>query len=240
MKKRFLCLTFIIWFLAAGTAFAQLTPEGKITGRVIDNQGIPLPGVNVEATSPRLVGKATSVTDGNGTFRLMALPSGTYEIVFSLPGFKTLIRKGIYLELSQTLTMNVTLEQAAVEERITVVGQAPLIDIKSTTKGQVMTKEIYMSLPRGRSFDSLISTIPGVQSEGIAGGISVDGASGAENIFFIDGADMTNFHLGIKGQNVVLELLDEVKVTASGYNAEYGGSMGGVVNVISRSGGNEF
>ncbi|OGD18704.1 MAG: hypothetical protein A2W03_08940 [Candidatus Aminicenantes bacterium RBG_16_63_16] len=209
-------------------------------GRVVDSQGAPLPGVNVEARSARLVGKASSITDSNGTFRLMALSSGTYELVFSLSGFKTLIRKDILLELSQTLIVNVTLDQAAVEEQVTVVGQSPLIDVKNTVKGQVMTKETYLSLPRGRSFDSLISTIPGVQNESITGGISVDGASGAENMFFLDGADVTNFHLGIRGQNVVLELLDEVKVTASGYNAEYGGSMGGVINVISRSGSNEF
>ncbi|MCJ7485522.1 MAG: TonB-dependent receptor [Candidatus Aminicenantes bacterium] len=221
-------------------AFAQLTQEGKITGRVVDNQGVALPGVNVEATSTRLVGKATTITDANGAFRLMALPSGTFDIVFSLSGFNILNRKGIYLELSQTLTINVTLDQATVDEQVTVVGQAPLIDVKSTVKGQVMTKETYMTLPRGRSFDSLISTIPGVQNESITGGISVDGASGAENMFFVDGADVTDFHLGVKGQNVVLELLDEVKVTASGYNAEYGGSMGGVVNVISRAGSNEF
>ena len=123
---------------------------------------------------------------------------------------------------------------------MTVVGQSPLIDVKSTVKGQVMTKETYMVLPRGRSFDSLVSTIPGVQNEAVSAGISVDGASGAENVFFADGADVTNFHLGTKGQNIVLELLDEVKVTASGYNAEFGGSMGGVINVITRSGGNEF
>jgi hypothetical protein len=226
--------------LAAGTALAQLTPEGRIIGKVADDQGSPLPGVNVEATSPRLVGKAFAVTDVNGTYRLMALPSGTYEITYVLPGFKTLIRKGIYLELSQTLTLNIVLEQATVEEQVTVVGQSPLIDVKSTVKGMTMTKEIFLSLPRGRTFDSLISTIPGVQNEDIAAGISVDGASGAENMWYVDGADVTNFHLGVKGQNVVLELLDEVKVTASGYNAEYGGSMGGVVNVITRSGGNEF
>ena len=103
-----------------------------------------------------------------------------------------------------------------------------------------MTKDVYLTLPRGRTFDSLVSTIPGVQNEDVAAGISVDGASGAENVFYADGADVTNFHLGTKGQNVVLELLDEVKVTASGYNAEFGGSMGGVINVITRSGGNKF
>jgi hypothetical protein len=240
MKKKLFFLFLIVCLSTAGMAFAQLTPEGKITGKVVDNQGSPLPGVTVEATSPKLVGKASTVTDLNGTYRLMALSSGTYDITFSLSGFNTLVRKDIYLELSQTLVLNATLEQAAISELVTVVGQSPLIDVKSTVKGQVMTKETYLSLPRGRSFDSLISTIPGVQNESIAGGISVDGASGAENVFFVDGADMTDFHLGVKGQNIVLELLDEVKVTASGYNAEYGGSMGGVVNVISRAGGNEF
>jgi hypothetical protein len=170
----------------------------------------------------------------------MALPSGDYEITFSLPGFKKLLRKNVYLALSQTMVLNETLEQAAVEEEVTVVGQSPLIDVKSTVKGLTMTKDIFLALPRGRAFDSLISTIPGVQTEDVSAGISVDGASGAENVWYADGADVTDFHLGIKGQNIVLELLDEVKVTASGYNAEFGGSMGGVINVISRSGGNEF
>ena len=240
MKKTLFAVALILCFLTAGMTFAQLRPEGKIIGRVIDNQGGPLPGVTVEATSPKLVGKAATTSDFNGTFRLMALPSGSYEVTFTLAGFKTLVRKGVYLELAQTLTLNVSLEMAAIDETITVIGQTPLIDVKSTVKGQVMTKETFLTLPRGRTFDSLINTIPGVQTEDIAAGISVDGATGAENVFFVDGADMTNFHLGIKGQNIVLELLDEVNVTASGYNAEYGGSMGGVVNVITRSGGNEF
>ena len=240
MKHKSLSLAIILCLLTAGTAFAQLTPAGKIIGQVLDSQGNPLPGVVVEATSPKLLGKAATTTDATGTYRLMALPSGLYEITFTLPGFKTVIRKDVYLELSQTLVLNEKLEQATVQESVTVVGQSPLIDVKSTVKGQVMTKDIFMTLPRGRTFDSLISTIPGVQNEPITAGISVDGASGAENMWYADGADITDFHLGIKGQNAVLELLDEVKVTASGYNAEYGGSMGGVVNVITRSGGNEF
>jgi hypothetical protein len=110
-------------------AFGQLTPEGRITGKVVDNQGSPLPGVSVDATNPKMVGKAATVTDLNGTFRLMALPSGKYEVTFTIPGFKKLIRKDIYLELSQTLVLNVALEQAALEEQVTVVGQSPLIDV---------------------------------------------------------------------------------------------------------------
>ena len=243
MKKSKLWLTaiiLIIFLLSGISLFAQIMPEGKITGRVVDDQGNPLPGVTVEAHSPRLVGRAATVTDGNGTFRLMALPSGTYEVTFTLPGFKKLVRKDIYLELSQTLVLNVTMEPATLEEEVTVIGQSPLIDVKSTVKGQVMTKETFLNLPRGRTFDSLISIVPGVQSESIAGGFSMDGASGAENMWYLDGADITNLHYGTRAQNVVLELLDEVKVVASGYNAEFGGSMGGVVNVITRSGGNTF
>ena len=240
MRKRLFYLFVIAALLSAGTALAQVTPEGRITGKVVDNQGSPLPGVAVEATSPKLVGKASAITDLNGTFRLMALPSGTYDITFSLTGFKTLIRKDIYLQFSQTLILNVALEQAALDEQVTVVGQSPMIDVKSTTKGQVMTKETFLSLPRGRAFDSLVSTIPGVTNDDFTAGVSVDGATGAENVFYADGADVTDFHLGVKGQNMVLELVDEVKVTASGYNAEFGGSMGGVINVITRAGGNEY
>jgi len=240
MKNKIIVFVLILVLLAGGTAFAQIMPEGKITGKVVDDQGNLLPGVTVEATSPKLVGKAATVTDATGAFRLMALPSGTYELTFSLPGFKTLVRKDIVLQLSQTLVVNVTMEPAAIEEQVTIVGQSPLIDVKSTVKGQVMTKETFLSLPRGRTFDSLISTIPGVQNEGIVGGLSVDGATGAENMWYMDGTDITEIHVGTRAQNVVLEMVDEVKVTASGYNAEFGGSMGGVVNVITRSGGNTF
>lgn len=150
MEKSKLCVTaiiLIIFLLSGISLFAQIMPEGKITGRVVDDQGNPLPGVAVEATSPKLVGKAATVTDVNGTFRLMALPSGTYEVTFTLPGFKKLVRKNIYLELSQTLALNVTMEPAAIEEEVTVVGQSPLIDVKSTVKGQVMTKETFKPAP---------------------------------------------------------------------------------------------
>src|SRR5512138_758784 len=238
MSKR-LVIAILALFMA-GVAFAQLVPTSKMEGKVVDSTGAPLPGVNVEATSPRLVGKATAVTDGEGNFRLFSLPSGIYEVTFTLQGFKTLIRKEIVVQLSQTIVLNATLEQAALEEQVTVVGQSPLIDVKSTVKGQTMTKEVFMSLPRSRSFDGLISTAPGVQYDNRTGGLSVDGATGTENMWYMDGADITQPHVGTNAQGAVMELVDEVKVTASGYNAEFGGSMGGVVNVITRSGGNAY
>jgi hypothetical protein len=231
----------IIMMLAVFAAFAAAqTPTGKIAGKVKDDQGAPLPGVSVEAKSAKLVGSATAVTDETGTYRLFTLPSGSYTITYTLQGFQPVKRENIVLQLEQTLTLDIALKQSTLNEEVTVVGKSPLIDVKSTTKGSTMTKETFMQLPRNRNFDGLLSTVPGVQTESNQGGLSVDGASGAENVFYIDGTNITNIHVGTQAQAIVMEQLEEVKVTASGYSAEFGGSMGGVVNVISRSGGNEF
>jgi hypothetical protein len=239
MLKGALSLT-ILAVLAVGPALPQTSAQGKIVGRVTDTKGVVLGGVSVEAASPGLLGKATTVTDDDGTFRLMALPPGVYEISFTMPGFKSLVRSGVVLQLSQTMSLNVSLVQAAIEEQVTVVGQSPLIDVKSTVKGQTMTKEVFLSLPRSRNFDGLIVTMPGVQNEWIAGGLSVDGATATENSWYIDGADITDMHLGLRAQGAVLEFIEEVNVTTSGYSAEFGGALGGVINVITRSGGNSF
>ncbi len=240
MSKRFISLLILALFMAGGVAFAQIMPTAKIIGKVVDSQGAPLPGVAIEATSPKLIGKATAVTAVDGTYRLFSLPSGLYEVKFTLQGFKTLTRKEIVVQLSQTLELNVGLEQAALEEQVVVTGKSPLIDVRSTVKGQTMTKDVFMSLPRNRSFDGLISTVPGVQYDNKTGGLSVDGGTGTENMWFVDGADVTQMHIGTLSQGVAMELVEEVKVTASGYNAEFGGGIGGVVNVITRSGGNAF
>ncbi len=225
--------------LVASFGLAQQT-NARLFGVVVDTEGNPLPGVSIEATSPRLVGKATAVTDATGTFRLLSLVPGTYRLVISLQGFQTLVREGIIVSLEQTITIRETLEVGAIEEQITVVGRSPLIDVKSTVRGMTMTKEVFENLPKGRDFDSLITAIPGVSNEGMIGGTSFDGASGLENVYYIDGTDVTDIVYGNRAQGAAFEFVDEVQVKASGYQAEFGGSLGGVVNVITRSGGNEF
>ncbi len=230
----------LIVILAAAASLAAQTPTGKIFGTVLDDRGTTLPGVVVEATSPKLVGKAVAVTDDKGTYRLFALTPGLYKLTFALTGFKSVTREGIIVEMEQSVKLDVTLAPGPIEEQITVVGQSPLIDVKSTVKGMTMTKEVFAALPRGRDFDSLVNAIPGVQAEPMLSGISVDGASGAENMFYVDGTDITNLYTGVRGQGVAFEFVDEVQVKASGYQAEYGGSLGGVVNVITRQGGNAF
>lgn len=238
MSKLKLCVfTLLALALICSTTFAQ---SGKVIGKVTDDQNVPLPGVTVDAQSPRMVGATSTVTDAEGVFRLFALPSGTYTLRFSLDGFNTYVRQDIFLQLEQTININVTMKPSTLEEEVTVVGLSPIIDVKSTVKGKTLTREMFMSLPKGRDFTGLISIIPGVQYESNTGGLSVDGATGTENMWYVDGTDTTNMHVGTQAQSAVFELVDEVQVKASGYSAEFGGSMGGVVNVITRSGGNAF
>jgi hypothetical protein len=237
LKKALLCLSGLALL---GIHLSAQVPTGKIFGVVTDEQGNSLPGVSVEATSPKLVGLGAAVSDENGAYRIFALTPGIYKVTFALQGFKTVTREGIIVEVEQSVKLNVTMQLGALEEEVTVVGQSPLIDVKSTVKGMTMTKDVFQALPRGRDFDSLAAAIPGVQNEPMLSGISVDGASGAENMFYVDGTDITNIYLGNRGQGVAFEFVDEVQVKASGYQAEYGGSLGGVIHVITRQGGNEF
>jgi hypothetical protein len=226
--------------LCAGLLTAQQT-NAKIFGTVQLEDGSLVPGVTVEATSPKLVGKTTSITDENGVFRLANLTPGIYKLVFTLQGFQTVVRENVQLSLEQTLNLKVTMKLGNIEEMVTITGQVAQIDVKSTAKGMTLTKEVFQTLPRGRNFDSLVTAVPGVSSETLLlGGNSVDGASGLENMYYIDGADTTNIKDGNVGQNVSFDFVDEVQVKASGYAAEFGGSLGGVINVVTRSGGNEF
>ena len=223
-----------------GASLRAQAPIGKIFGTITDEQGTPLPGVTIEAISPKLVGKGTTISDENGVYRIFALTPGIYKITFVLQGFKTVVRDGIIVEIEQSVKLNVVMPLGALKEEVTVIGQSPLVDVKSTVKGMTMTREVFESLPRGRDFDTLVAAVPGVQNEPLLSGISVDGASGSENMFYVDGTDITNLYYGVRGQGVAFEFVDEVQVKASGYQAEYGGSLGGVIHVLTRQGGNAF
>jgi hypothetical protein len=236
MRRILIGLGMIIF---CSSLFAQQT-NGRIIGTVVDDEGNPLPGVAVNATSPKLVGNAAANTDSNGSYRLFSLVPGEYKLVFSLSAFQTLTREKVVVGLEQTITLNVTMQLGKIENEIIVVGQAPLIDTKSTVKGMTLTKEIFQSLPKARSADSLITAIPGVSNEPYLGGTSVDGASGLENMYYADGVNITNLTKGNLGQAVNFDFVEEIQVKASGYAAEFGGSLGGVVNVVTSSGGNEF
>jgi len=233
-------LSAIFGFLCLGASLQAQIPTGRVIGTVTDENETPLPGVSVEATSPDLVGKAYAVTEANGVYRLFALTPGAYKITYTLPGFETVIMDGILVKMEQTVKLDVFMKQGVLEEEVTVTGETPLVDVKSTVKGMTQTREMFELLPRGRNFDTLVTAIPGVMNERLLAGISVDGASGLENTFYVDGTNIGDLLTGARGQDVAFEFVDEIKVKAGGYEAEYGGSLGGVITVITRQGGNSF
>jgi len=210
-----------------------------IFGKTTDAQGNALAGVTVEAAGPALAEKAAAVTDSGGVFRLPPLPPGTYQITLSLPAYQEQTRT-VVLRESQTVFIEAVLELASQEGRARSLLLAPLIDIKSTAKAHSMSRDTLLRLPRQRVFESLLDIIPGVQSGISTGGLSVDGGGGAENIWTLDGADVTDIHTGARARGAIVELLDEARTTASGYAAEFGSSLGGVINIVTRSGNNGF
>jgi hypothetical protein len=238
MKRLSVILT--VFFILSNCFIYAQEQTGILIGVVTDTDGAFLPGVTVEARSPAQPGVAADVTDEEGEFRLLGLTPGTYSVKFSLPGFNTLKREKILVRLGRTFNLEVTLKQATLDEEITVVGESPVVDIKKSGSIVNYGKEMISKLPTGRDFTSIVNITAGVNDEAMGGGTMVDGASSSENMYFVDGIDTTSMYTGDSSQRVLMEFVEEVQVKSAGYEAEHGGAMGGVINVITRSGGNEF
>lgn len=227
--------------LLAPVAAAQTT--GRIEGRVSGEDGDALPGVTVQISSPALQGERIAVTDAGGNFRFVGLPVGTYNLRASLEGFGIVEQQNINVGLDRTVTLALTLSGQFGDE-VTVSGIAPIIDTTSTTSGANFNQELIEDLPTTRSFTGLAFQAPGVVTGGLTTGgranPSIGGASSAENRYVIDGLDTTNAAFGTIGTAVPTEFVREVEVKTGGYEAEYGGALGGVINVITKSGGNEL
>jgi hypothetical protein len=162
-------------FFVAFTVMAAATVARaqSISGTASDDSGAVLPGVTVEASSPALIEKVrTTVTDESGRYRIVSLSPGTYTVTFSLPGFGTAKRDGIELPTNFTATVNIVLSVGAIQETVNVSGTSPMVDVESTTKQTVITREIVDALPTARNLQSLASILPGVttNSSGMAGG----------------------------------------------------------------------
>src|SRR5262245_41920037 len=233
------CAALFAVLLLALPAVAQ-EQTGSIQGVVKDSSGAVLPGVTVEARSPSAVGVSTAVTDANGNYRFPALPPGTYEVSANLQSFTPAKISDAVVTLGKQLTIDLTLKLAGVSESVTVTGESPLIDVKQNAAFATIQRETIDRMPKGRDFQSVLKTAPGAQDESKSGGIQIDGASGSENRWVIDGMDTTNLQNGTSGKTMYLDFIQEVQVKSSGYNAEFGGATGGVINVLTKSGSNQF
>ena len=235
--KRLICALLLLGLAVPAIAQEQ---RASIEGTVRDGTGAVLPGVVLEARSPSLAGVETTVSDAQGVYRFPALRPGRYEITAALQGFQSAKSSDIRLELGQILKIDLTLRVGGVTEAIKVTGDSPLIDVKQNSAGANVQAETIERIPKGRDFAALVTSAPGITSESRNRGIQIDGASGADNRFLIDGVDTTNLLNGTSGKALPPDFVHTVQAKASGYAAEYRASLGGVISAITKSGGNAY
>lgn len=232
----------LMLFAIVGPAAAQNIGQttGQIEGVAVDMTGAVLPGVTLSFTSPALPGGRVVVTGADGSYRVPNLPPGLYRIEATLDGFVTIVIENIDLRAGQTLKPSIRMSPG-LKETVNVVA-SPVLDVLSTAASNNLKAEMIDELPKGRSWDSVVQLAPAVNQETIQGdkGISFRGASISENAYIVDGVDTTSVVVGNRGQDVVLEFIDEVQVKSGFVGAEYGGALGGIVNVVTKSGSNDY
>ena len=228
----------------------EVFAQAAIAGVARDETGAVLPGVSVEAASPALIEKTRVVyTDGEGVYRITDLRPGRYTVTFILQGFQTFRRDGVTLSGNAVATVNGEMRLGAIEETLTVTGEAPLVDVASTTKEQVLTRELLETIPTGRQIWTVGFTLPGVTLNGTdvggSGGIQqtrigVHGASNVQTTVEIDGMTVNSNHNNGGTQHYInYGMVQEMSFQTSGNSAET--QKGGVrLNMIPQTGGNTF
>ena len=242
--RRLVFLLLALAFLGLRVNVAQAQTTGGIEGTVSDANGAPLPGASVDLRSPSLQGPRTAVTNANGRYRFPSIPPGSYTVSCTLAGFKKIERSGIIVNLDTTASVPIRME-ISVRQDIIVTGEAPVVDTNDAATSFNVRQDVVQKLPLGRNYAQAVEINPGVgmdsgDTQGRALAFSIYGATSVENQYLVDGVNTTNVIRGFQGKAISSEFIEEVQVKAGGYEAEYGRAMGGIVNVVTKSGGNEF
>ena len=231
-------LSIVVLLALPHPSLAQTT-TGRIVGQVVDGADQPSPGATVTVTSPSLQGVRSTVSDERGEFHVAFLPPGIYEAKGELPGFQPMSIAGIRVSLDRTATVRMRLEVAPVSITVRVTPAPPEIDVTNTTTGLNATADLYTRIPMARSFFAVARVVPGTQEDET--GTAFNGSTGAENQYIVDGLNVTGTYAGGKGgKELNLDYVKEVEVKTGGLPAEYGRMTGGILNVITESGGNDF
>jgi hypothetical protein len=227
--------------VAAVAVFAQTT-GGGLQGKVTDASGQPVIGATIKVTGPAVQGFLGAATDINGEYRIPFVPAGkNYTVQVEAQGFNSVVRSGIEIPLGATISLPFQLGQGT--STITVVGTAPLIDLKNTVGGETLSDQMINAVPLPRGASQIAYLAPTAVDSGASTGAnnpSIGGSTGAENNYIINGMDVTNTGYGTLGSNLNFEFIQDYQILTSGLPPEYGASMGGVTNAITKSGGNEF
>jgi hypothetical protein len=228
-----------------GSVFSVLAAtqevSGVIQGEVKDESGAVVANATITAKSEQRSYSATSNSDG--LYRFNSLPPGVYTITATAAGFSTAQVNNVTVELGRTLSVVLEIKASGASESVTVTGTSePIVDVTSTKVATNVTQAEIDVLPKTINFSSVINVAPGTRDERNGGGFQIDGASGSENRFVVDGLDVTRVFGGTLGssKNIPYDFVKEVQIKSAGYEAEFGGATGGVVNVVTRSGSNDF
>ena len=235
--------------LMCGPAYGQVQANfGNIQGEVTDTAGAVVPGADVEAEETETHATHKAVTDGSGRFVFLSLQPGVYVVKIVKAGFATTIQENLNLTVGLTTSLKISLHVATGSESITVES-APLVDVVSDSSTTTLGEQTIATTPvLGRKFEDLLTLTPGVSIvQGPDGDeININGQRGIFNNVSLDGGDYNNGFFGEQsgGQraavDITLEAVKEFQVVASGANAEFGRTGGGVINVITKSGTNKF
>jgi outer membrane receptor protein involved in Fe transport len=230
--------------LHVGSAAADAQAvTGSIFGTVVDASGSRLPGATVTLRSEQLItGEIVRVTSPEGTYRFPTLPPGTYQVAFELQGFRSLRREGVVLLAGQSLGVDAQLPLADIAESITVTGESPLVDVRSSALVNTADSATLENIPIQREFTQILNIMPGV-TDGrydFSPVNNVHGSTLRQNVYSLDGVNTDD---PITNATVTLlppDAFQEVQVTTAGISAEFGDASGGVFNYITKSGGNTF
>ena len=250
LKPLFCALVLI--FFGTLNAFAQ-QGRGTILGSVTDQTGAVVPGARIVITNINTNLEFTAVSNNDGAFNIPALSVGSYKVAVTKDGFKKYLRSGIVLEVDQKAQLNVTLETGAVTDVMEVTGQGSLVDTTTATLGKVIENRRVQELPlNGRNAFSLVLLSPAVQSGAgpSASGfgdrgtqvslIRINGSPLASNNISVDGLSSTNPYIPDVSINPNVDAVEEFKVQSSAMSAEFGFTLGGVVNLVTKSGTNNL
>ncbi len=229
----------LVFGLAPVASFAQGVQTATLSGAVSSSDGQPLPGATVTITSPALQGERTAVSDANGNYLFRGLPTGTYKVAFTLSGFAT-IERSVVLQLGDAPVINATMSVQSVEETITVTATAPSV-LNTSTVGATYKGENVDKLAMGRTLAAIAELAPGLtDATPNAGQVTIQGAFAYDNVFLLNGVDINDNLFGTANNLFIEDAIEETQVLTSGISAEYGRFSGGVINAITKRGGNSF
>lgn len=257
-KNSFFTLSFFLFVFLVFLPNKTLSQEttGGIEGNIKDSAGAVVPNIVVTITSAKGTGtsaastgistgfRRTITTDSNGFFRLLQVPPGSYDVVTTASsGFGEARYENVTVSIGQNIQLEITVNPGGGVNTVDVsVSEVQPIDTSNSSIQTTINAERIELIPKSTGFAGILKSVPGTRPESRSGGFSVDGASGSENVFVIDGQEVTNYRTGALNEtyNIPTQLVQEVQVKSNGFEAAYGGATGGVVSVVTRGGSNEF